>query len=91
MDQLIYASLSHTLYWYEVGILKVPAIRVEPGKDRKILDENRWEDNICSPCAGGLSTVNAICTKFCGLINSGLARWPLTVSLDVVVENGVTS
>ena len=26
MDQLIYASLSHTHYWYEVGILKVPAI-----------------------------------------------------------------
>ena len=22
MDQLIYASLSHTHYWYEVGILK---------------------------------------------------------------------
>ena len=26
MDQLIYASLSHTHYWYEVDILKVPAI-----------------------------------------------------------------
>ena len=26
MDQLIYASLSHTHYWYEVGMLKVPAI-----------------------------------------------------------------
>ena len=26
MDQLIYASLSHTHYWYEVGILKVSAI-----------------------------------------------------------------
>ena len=25
MDQLIYASLSHTHYWYEVGMLKVPA------------------------------------------------------------------
>ena len=24
MDQLIFASLSHTYYWYEVGILKVP-------------------------------------------------------------------
>ena len=23
MDQLIYASLSHTHYWYEVGMLKV--------------------------------------------------------------------
>ena len=25
MDQLICASLSHTHYWYKVGILKVPA------------------------------------------------------------------
>ena len=27
MDQLICASLSHTHYWYEVGMLKVPALR----------------------------------------------------------------
>ena len=26
MDQLIFASLSHTHYWYEVGVLKVPAV-----------------------------------------------------------------
>ena len=25
MDQLLFASLSHTHYWYEVGMLKVPA------------------------------------------------------------------
>ena len=25
MEQLIFASLSHTHYWYEVGMLKVPA------------------------------------------------------------------
>ena len=25
MDQLIFASLSHTHYWYEVGMLKVPS------------------------------------------------------------------
>ena len=25
MDQLIFASLSHAHYWYEVGMLKVPA------------------------------------------------------------------
>ena len=24
MDQLIFASLSHTHYWYEVGMLKIP-------------------------------------------------------------------
>ena len=29
MDQLIFASLSHTHYWYEVGMLKVPAVRRE--------------------------------------------------------------
>ena len=28
MDQLKYASLSHTHYWYEVGMLKVPAVIV---------------------------------------------------------------
>ena len=28
MDQLIFASLSHTHYWYEVGMLKVPAVGV---------------------------------------------------------------
>ena len=28
MDQLICASLSHTHYWYEVGMLKVPTITV---------------------------------------------------------------
>ena len=26
MDQLTFASLSHTHYWYEVGMLKVPAV-----------------------------------------------------------------
>ena len=26
MDQLIFAFLSHTHYWYEVGMLKVPAV-----------------------------------------------------------------
>ena len=26
MNQLIFASLSNTHYWYEVGMLKVPAV-----------------------------------------------------------------
>ena len=26
MNQLVVASLSHTHYWYEVGMLKVPAV-----------------------------------------------------------------
>ena len=34
MDQLIFASLSHTHYWYEVGMLKVRAVfsKGQPGK-----------------------------------------------------------
>ena len=28
MDQLIFASLSHTHYWYEVDMLKVPAVYI---------------------------------------------------------------
>ena len=29
MDQIIFASLSHTHYWYEVGMLKVPAVYMQ--------------------------------------------------------------
>ena len=29
MDQLIVASLSHTHYWYEVGMLKIPAVNAK--------------------------------------------------------------
>ena len=36
MDQLIFASLSHTHYWYEVGTLKVPA------------DIPLWDGNSCT-------------------------------------------
>ena len=40
MDQLIYASLSHTHYWYEVGMLKVPYIKafVYVGKPESVSD-----------------------------------------------------
>ena len=31
MDQLIYASLSHTHYWHEVGMLKVPVLLHDVG------------------------------------------------------------
>ena len=31
MYQLIFASLSHTHYWYEVGMLKVPAVQQSDG------------------------------------------------------------
>ena len=33
MDQLIFASLSHTHYWYEVGMLKVPANSIMSGRN----------------------------------------------------------
>ena len=36
MDQLIFASLSHTHYWYEVGMLKVPACRTCTRKKRAL-------------------------------------------------------
>ena len=29
MDQLIFASLSHTHYWYEVGMLEAPAVQYQ--------------------------------------------------------------
>ena len=32
MDQLIFASLSHTHYRYEVGMLKVPAVASKDSK-----------------------------------------------------------
>ena len=37
MDQLIFASLSHTHYWYQVGMLKVPAVHLHesPCRDTK--------------------------------------------------------
>ena len=34
MDQLIFASLSRTHYWYEVGMLKVPYEEVNKDSDR---------------------------------------------------------
>ena len=38
MDQLIFASLSHTHYWYEMGMLKVPAVS-SSGKRKKSVKE----------------------------------------------------
>ena len=40
------------------------------------------------PCAGGLAAVNAIVTQLRDLVNSGLARWRLTVYVDAVAESG---
>ena len=35
MDQLIFASLSHTHYWYEVGMLKVPAKKKKKSRQKE--------------------------------------------------------
>ena len=41
MDQLIFASLSHTHYWYEVGMLKVPWKRLERAEKQLRVDTRR--------------------------------------------------
>ena len=38
IDQLIFASLSHTHYWFEVGMLKVPAVINHTYHGRKFID-----------------------------------------------------
>ena len=45
-DQLIFASLSHTHYWYEVGMLKVPA--VENSGDMGRNREKRIQESVGS-------------------------------------------
>ena len=40
MDQLIRASLSHTHYWYKVGMLKVPAA-ISSGRQPKQEDKDK--------------------------------------------------
>ena len=42
MDQLIFASLSHT-YWYEVGMLKVPADGCFGGTSRRLIEYPRTQ------------------------------------------------
>ena len=44
MDQLTYASLSHTHYWYEVGMLKVPEV-AEYGSTGKVANPARGQLN----------------------------------------------
>ena len=47
MDQLIYASLSHTHYWHKVGMLKVPTYVVAK-PERGLLGRKRAEDHLQS-------------------------------------------
>ena len=61
MDQLICASLSHTHYWYEVGMLKVPAyvVRFPSGwyghTYSKSIDQ---ACNVANPARGQLNREN---------------------------------
>ena len=48
IDQSIFASLSHTHYWYEVGMLKVPASYKWREKG-DLPSETRWESDFCRP------------------------------------------
>ena len=73
MDQLICASLSHTQhYWYEMSMLEVSAVISE--KTTRV-DFSNYLENYYWPCGGGLSTMSAIGTQLCDLINSGLTRY----------------
>ena len=47
MDQLIFASLSHTHYWYEVGMLKVPAVGGIQNSNCRRLEMATKMDEIC--------------------------------------------
>ena len=67
MDQLIFASLSHTHYWYEVGMLKVPAVstrfslsveneegRTRPARPDYQARTGTLQGNIHFPCSANL-------------------------------------
>ena len=54
MDQLIFASLSHTHYWYEVGMLKVP------------VKHTQTPTNILSTTINHVSTAEFIEAEFFG-------------------------
>ena len=52
MDQLIFASLSHTHYWYEVGMLKVPAVAHCPfwsGNEVTLGKKKKCHHFVCAP------------------------------------------
>ena len=45
MDQLVFASLSHNHYWYEVGVLKVPAVICTAPQNLIVssISKSRWQ------------------------------------------------
>ena len=77
MNQLIFASLSHTHYWYEVGMLKVLAVQLYVSK----VEESRSLDihsmTVCyTYCCGALLCTAAVplATAVCVLV----FVWPAT-------------
>ena len=78
MDQLIYASLFHTHYWYEVGMLKVQALQLFKIKkgNKKVVFTAR--------SLGGVCTLYSI-RKYVQCIHSSLLH-----VLDSVVTNNTS-
>ena len=73
MDQLIFASLSHTHYWYEVGMLKVPddngaghiwGTTVRNKEELKTL----WESIVWGITRGGCETYLVTLTDRCSFL-----------------------
>ena len=57
MDQLIFASLSHTHYWYEVGMLKVPAMYLYGYHMEQSIDQ---PGKVANPARGQLNRENEL-------------------------------
>ena len=60
MDQLIFAPLSHTHYWYEVGMLKVPMCMYVCMVTRTIYNSKNMDqpDKVANPARGQLNRIN---------------------------------
>ena len=66
MDQLIFASLSHTHYWYEVGMLKVPALLLV-GLCENSLNQSTYGVFVCRCHTPVLSTCPLHTNSGCGV------------------------
>ena len=99
MDRLIFAPLSHTHFWYGVGMLKVPPACFVLTHTFSVLyfllEKQRWHNQsfigLLAPCRRTLCSV-AIGTQMHDSINSGLlTRWRMAVlneKTDAAAELG---